>query len=64
MGKERAAALLEYLQKWDFQLFPLMPIAEEDAEYILRILEQRERELDHKREYMRARAFIKGAKHE
>lgn len=63
VNKERVAALMEYLSKWDFQIFPLMPIAEEDAEYIFSVLEMYEREKAHKREYAsiyrKAEAFIK-----
>ena len=34
--KKRAEVLKDYLRKWDWKLFPLMPIAEEDAVYLLR----------------------------
>lgn len=30
--KKRAEVLKDYLRKWDWKLFPLMPIAEEDDE--------------------------------
>ena len=62
-NKERVQALMDYLSKWDFQLFPLMPIAEEDAEYILKVLEMYEHEKARKREYSserrKAEAFIR-----
>ena len=67
-NNERAKILIEYLSKWDFQIFPLMPIAEEDAAYILHALEIYESAKEHKREYQnerrKAEAFIRGIKHD
>ena len=66
--KERAKVFLDYLRKWDFQTFDLMPIAEEDAKYILYVLEMYEREKEHKRDYnserKKAEAYIRGVKNE
>ena len=67
-SKERAKVLREYLDKWDFQVFPLMPIAEEDAEYLLHVIEIYEREKNYHRDYQNERrksqAFIRGVKNE
>ena len=62
--KERAKVFLDYLRKWDFQIFNLMPIAEEDAKYILYVLEMYEREKEQKKEYRRAQAYIRGTNNE
>ena len=68
INKERAKVLLEYFRKWDFQIFELMPIAEEDAKYILYVLEMYEHEKERKREYTseyrKAQTFIRGGNNE
>lgn len=51
--KKRAEVLKDYLRKWDFNLFPLMPIAEEDAVYLLRIIDQHDHDRKRRREYAR-----------
>lgn len=54
--RERAEVFKEYLRKWDFELFPLMPIAEADANYLLEIFDQRDRNRETKhRWYLRNR---------
>ena len=63
MDKTRYEFLKSWLTDWDFQLFPHMPIAEDDREIILALMERYEREKAYKREYrrtQRAQAFIKG----
>ena len=62
MDKIRYKFLKDWLTDWDFQLFPHMPIAEEDRDIILALMERWEREKEHKREKARekrAQAFIK-----
>ncbi len=49
--KKRAEVLKDYLRKWDWKLFPLMPIAEEDAVYLLRIIDQHDNDRKRRREY-------------
>ena len=51
--KKRAEVLKDYLRKWDWKLFPLMPIAEEDAVYLLRIIDMYDKDRKRRREYSR-----------
>lgn len=41
----------DYLRKWDFAMFPLMPIGEPEAEYILGIIEEKEKQSQKRHEY-------------
>ena len=51
MTKERKEMFIEYLRKWDFALMPLMPIAEEEAEYLIELFDRMEREAAQKHDY-------------
>lgn len=43
--------LKDYLRKWDFAMFPLLPVGEPEAEYILRIIEEKENRNRKRHEY-------------
>lgn len=51
MTRERLEVFKEYLRKWDFALIPLMPIAEEEAEYLKTLFDRKDREREQKHEY-------------
>ena len=51
MTLERIEILKEFLQKWDFELMPLMPIAEPEAKYLLKLLEEKEKKSIKRHEY-------------
>lgn len=64
MTKERKEMFIEYLRKWDFAVMPLMPIAEEEAEYLVDLFERMDREAEQKHEYymQNQEKFIRSAK--
>ncbi|WP_034452484.1 hypothetical protein [Butyrivibrio sp. AE2032] len=51
MTNERIEIFKEFLRKWDFALMPLMPIAEAEAEWLLKVLEEKEDTAAKKHEY-------------
>ena len=51
MTRERLEVFKEYVRKWDFGLMPLMPIAEEEAEYLKDLFDKMDREAEQKHEY-------------
>ena len=51
VDKKRAEILKDYLRKWDWKLFQLMPIAEEDAVYLLKIIDMYDKDRKRRREY-------------
>ena len=67
IDRERETFLREWLDKWGFDLFPLMPIAEEDAEVLRQVFKQIDNDRRWKHTYderKKNQAFIKGVKHE
>lgn len=51
MTRERLETFKDYLRKWDFAVMPLMPIAEEEAEYLIELFNRMEREATQKHDY-------------
>lgn len=44
MTKERKEVFKEYIRKWDFNMFPLMPIAEAEAEWLIELFDRMDRQ--------------------
>ena len=67
IDREREESLREWLDKWDFDLFPLMPIAEKDAEVLKQVFEMVDKDRMWKHNYYerkKSQAFIKGVKYD
>ncbi len=51
MTDERIEIFKEYLRKWDFALMPLMPIGEPEAEWLLSLIDEKEKRTEKRHEY-------------
>lgn len=48
---DREEYFTDYLYQWDFELFPLMPINEKDAEMLRDIFDKRQRDKEYKAQW-------------